>query len=359
MPSTDRPTAGGGQRRGAASSWTRARLTRLARRVGRFLGISDLFTATESLADAVDAIRAQISTQQERILALEQQVERATMPPTAPLLPDGTPQNRKASAVRFRARRKQPLFQALWIGPRLSLIEQLSLTSFVANGHDVRLYLYEDTAGVPDGVECADAREILPQDRVFVHSANIEVKNAAGSYIAFSDLFRFKLLRDVGGWWFDLDVICLRPIDLESNLCLGWEQESVVGSSIIRSDANSRFASELYERASRRVTENDPVEFTEIGPRLITTVVRDLGLERAVLSAPTFYPVHWRYAGDMFESDDEGAWWSRFTGSYSVHLWNEILRWRQLDKDATFAPSSPIERLKRRYGMSAPNMDAT
>ena len=32
-----------------------------------------------------------------------------------------------------------------------------------------------------------------------------------GSYAGFANFFRYELLRKRGGWWVDLDTICLRP----------------------------------------------------------------------------------------------------------------------------------------------------
>ena len=101
----------------------------------------------------------------------------------------------------------------LWIGERLSLMEQLTLRSFVACGHRFVLWLYgrleED---VPPGVEVRDACTIIPRQRVFSYKAGIR----PGSYAGFSDLFRYKLLYDCGGWWSDLDVVCLKPLDLDA-----------------------------------------------------------------------------------------------------------------------------------------------
>src|SRR5262249_6951691 len=89
-------------------------------------------------------------------------------------------------------------FQTLWIGPRLSALERLSLTSFLHHGHDVHLYTYESVEGVPDGVRSFDAREILSEDRIFRHGRGAG-RDVVGSLGAFSDLFRFKLLRERGG----------------------------------------------------------------------------------------------------------------------------------------------------------------
>src|SRR3569623_1820592 len=59
------------------------------------------------------------------------------------------------------------LFQAFWHGPPLSQLHFAAMRSFIDHGHRLRLYTYSDRK-VPDGVELRDAREVLPEDRLFL-----------------------------------------------------------------------------------------------------------------------------------------------------------------------------------------------
>lgn len=43
------------------------------------------------------------------------------------------------------------IVQSLWIGPRLSSMEWLSIRSFLEHGHEVHLFVYEDVEGVSEG----------------------------------------------------------------------------------------------------------------------------------------------------------------------------------------------------------------
>ena len=43
------------------------------------------------------------------------------------------------------------VIQGLWIGSELSMLERLSIASFLDNGHDYHLYTYGDVRGIPDG----------------------------------------------------------------------------------------------------------------------------------------------------------------------------------------------------------------
>src|SRR5262245_61327546 len=97
--------------------------------------------------------------------------------------------------------------QGLWIGSQLSAMEQLSIASFLANGHEYHLYVYDEVRNVPSGAIVRNAEEILPADWIFLDSR--------GTYCSFASMFRYKLLLDKGGWWVDTDIICLRYFEFE------------------------------------------------------------------------------------------------------------------------------------------------
>lgn len=90
-----------------------------------------------------------------------------------------------------------PLIQSLWIGNSLSKLEQLCIRSFLANGHPFHLYTVRELDGVPSGTTLCDAWVVLP-----------EITRIRSSFeIAFySDLFRWNLLEQIGGYWVDMDV---------------------------------------------------------------------------------------------------------------------------------------------------------
>lgn len=77
--------------------------------------------------------------------------------------------------------------QGLWIGPELSVMEQLSISSFLLNGHDYHLYVYDDVKNIPFGAVVMDANEILASSRIFQYKRS-------PSYAGFANSFRYKLL---------------------------------------------------------------------------------------------------------------------------------------------------------------------
>ena len=110
--------------------------------------------------------------------------------------------------------------QSLWIGRRLSVMGQLSVRSFLDHGYDFHLYTYQEVENIPQGNTVHQGEEILPADEIFCYRRG----HGKGSYSAFSNCFRYKLLLERGGWWTDLDSIGMRPLDNHDEHVLGNER---------------------------------------------------------------------------------------------------------------------------------------
>lgn len=106
--------------------------------------------------------------------------------------------------------------QTFWHGP-ISDMEILCLKSWVGHGHPVHLYTYDDISGLPVGVIRMDARDIVPEDEVFLYDGPMPktATTDAFAYMPFADKFRYRLLRFNGGLWLDLDIILVKPIPAE------------------------------------------------------------------------------------------------------------------------------------------------
>ena len=105
----------------------------------------------------------------------------------------------------------------LWIGGSLSFLEELTIRSFINNGHTFHLWVYDDiTTSVGEGLTIKDANQIIPNHQVFKYPDDSKIDWGKGSYAGFSDLFRYKLLYNIGGWWVDMDVTCLKPFEFGS-----------------------------------------------------------------------------------------------------------------------------------------------
>ncbi len=237
----------------------------------------------------------------------------------------------------------------LWIGPRLSALERLSLRSFLAHGHPVRLFTYGDVEGIPEGVEHHDGREILPDTSLFTYAEGF----GRGSYAAFSNLFRYKLLLEHGGIWSDADVVCLRPFEfpeyavaVERNPPLATQGRPSVrlGNCVLKAPRNSRALLECYTAAE--AADKSAVRWGDIGPRLVTDVFMRHGLQRFAMPAEAMCPLDWWNIKALVTAPLPAL-----PNSYGVHLWNEMWRANELDKDGAYPADCAYEALIRRYGV--------
>ena len=235
--------------------------------------------------------------------------------------------------------------QSLWIGAHLSTLEKLSIQSFMDHGHAYHIYAYQDLPGLPAGAVLRDADDILPPSQIFRYRDR-------KSFAAFSNVFRYKLLLERGGWWADTDVVCLRPLDLADehvfvSETVEWRgatrPQTVVGSCVMKAPSGSAAMALALSRSLAR--DRTTLRWGEIGPRLVGEVVEATGLQRFVRPPAAFCPIGY------------GAWRQLIntpppplpSETYTVHFWNEMWRLAAQDKDADYPVGCLFESLKRRH----------
>jgi hypothetical protein len=228
--------------------------------------------------------------------------------------------------------------QSLWIGPRLSAMERLSIESFLRHGHAFHLYTYGDVGGVPPGAVVRDGAEILPPERIFTYREHASVSG-------FSNLFRYKLLLERGGWWVDTDMVCLAPFVFDAEHVFSSEfarEKTFVNCGAIKAPRGSEAMAFAWEVCSSK----DPasLRWGEIGPSLMVEVVERFALHDAVQPPHVFCPIpHFEWER-ILDGDDPVELPRESAG---VHLWNEKWRRAGRDKDAAYDPRCLYERLKR------------
>jgi hypothetical protein len=257
-----------------------------------------------------------------------------------------------------------PDVHMFWHGPALSRIERLCMTSFVANGHAVKLHVYDEPVGVPRGVTLADAGKVLPRDRLFAHAES-------GSFALFADWFRYRLLLEYGGLWVDTDVVCLRPFNYATAEIFGWQDATVINNAVLGLPRGHRLAQWMSDccehpnriqpydsrkmrrrKLMRRLFPGSArarMSWGETGPAGLTAAARHLACTDAALPFWHFYPIHYLNWHTVFDESlrDNAALAS---GSYGLHLWNEMARRRPgFDKNGRFPAVSLFEQLCVRY----------
>jgi len=250
----------------------------------------------------------------------------------------------------------------LWIGSILSLMEQLSIRSFLANGFKYCLYTYEHLENVPAGVHIMNANDILPKEEIFVYQHGPD----AGSYAGFADQFRYKVLLEEGGWWADLDVVCLRPFNFTNIYVLPTHNAEkggvIIASCIFRVPAGCEFIRACFEE-SRRIDKNQ-LHWGQIGPLLMTRKMKEYHLDSFILPTSYFCPIdHWNLSQFVGGNIEAGMLSQITNNSCGIHLWNEMWRRKnrgdnssaqlahhwQYDKNRIYPEDTLLGKLQRKY----------
>lgn len=237
------------------------------------------------------------------------------------------------------------IINGMWIGSDLSNVEKLSINSFLKNGHQYHLYVYDDLKGIPDGVVIKDANEIIDGSKIFKYK---KMKKKEGDEIGgegfagFADWFRYALLYKKGGWWSDVDSVCLKKFEILRPYFFTTFNGTGHGvtNGIIKTQSNSRLMAFCLKSCEEMGAE---ATWMMTGPTLFLN-----GFMRHNLA-------HFSVTEEIFDKVDGGQRLFKgddivdISNSYSVHMYNSGISRRGWDKNATFHKDSLFEQLKRKY----------
>jgi hypothetical protein len=232
--------------------------------------------------------------------------------------------------------------QSIWLGP-LSVMERLVIASFGANGHEFHLYTYDQLEDLPGRAVLKDAREVLPAKWV--------LRDSRGSFAGFSDVFRYKLLLEKGGWWVDMDTVCLQPWRLTNEYFFVREPDLTISAGVIHAPPGSDVMRRGWERSQAYRPRRLPflrkrLPWMALGPNLLGELVEACGLAGHAVDPAAYYPLDWSEWEELVKPDgvtriDEET--------KAVHLWNSMWALAGRDKNATYPHDCLYEQLKRRY----------
>ena len=251
-------------------------------------------------------------------------------------------------------------FGGFWHGP-LHAMAYSCMASFPKAGARLRIYSYDATLELPEGVDLADARDICPDESL----PRRYFSRGKPSLAAFSDLFRYKLVRDTGCCWVDCDFICLTKPDIARDAIVFGRQSDAFGQKLIacgvlklpRRDAR---LDELIATAEQAV--DTDIEWASIGPFLLTEVAIRHRIDRHARDFRHFYPIEpenfWKpflpeYRDEVVEAVRDAS---------LLHLWNELIARSGFDCRAcppvgsflhdAFARIGTLDRFDRVCGLS-------
>lgn len=174
------------------------------------------------------------------------------------------------------------IIHGLWIGTRLSQVELLCIHSFLKNGHTFTLWIYNILENdLPGKCIVKDANEIIPLERVFQYKNKNQFGHGKGSYAGFSDIFRYKVLYEYGGWWADMDITCLKPLDFKAPYVFRTHHDLKVVGNIMKCPPKSELMKRCYERAIVEVDAdnrdwNKPIQ-------ILNYAIEELGLQQYIV----------------------------------------------------------------------------
>ncbi|WP_292356590.1 hypothetical protein [Mesorhizobium sp.] len=257
-----------------------------------------------------------------------------------------------------------PPVNMLWIGDRLGRIELLSIASWLNCGHPVRLHAYQPVTNVPAGVVLVDGHAIVP----FIDMKRLRHRKT-GSYALASDYFRYQLQLRGAGLWSDLDVVCVKPVELQEDCVFGLEDDSLINGAILYLDATLPMTLELEGlfhanqipswarmRRARKArlmrllglpVRPADLPWGTFGPAAITALAHKHGLFTRARPRNVFYPLHFTQARRVYDPtcSIESILAEE---TLTLHLWNEALG----DLRRSSPPyGSPLAKLYAQFGV--------
>lgn len=241
---------------------------------------------------------------------------------------------------------------AFYYGVEFSLMEKLTIYSFLNNNFKFKLFSYnKNFCDIQhQNFEIIDANEILDKKYFFTYKGNGDCPvNSVGG---FSDIFRFKLLQQLKGWYVDMDVTCLKSFDELSDKAVIFRPNEKYGAvaNIIKCN-NMDFINDVLNEYHKSINESNNDWIKPL----------DIFYDRIKKYQLQEYIVDKAYFGDDSSSDvidyvDKNIYELSFIPKYAIHWcntacttanWNKRLRvdWN------TPRPASLYYCLLQKYGL--------
>ena len=243
----------------------------------------------------------------------------------------------------------------LWIGASIGPVERACIRSVLRQGHPLRLWTYSPPARVPDGVEMAEARLVLPESAI--------IRHRNGSVALFANRFRYRLQQLGLGAWLDTDIYLIRPFS-GSNYLLTEEAPGLINNAPFKTPPDSPLLAPLLALFEEKTVPSwlplrdriaarlrllttgrsglSRMPWGVAGPRAVTALARQYGLDHLASPPETFHPFSWTEADwilDPARTLDQRA----TEATVGVHLWNECIKGF---KDKPAPPGSFLARLQ-------------
>lgn len=207
------------------------------------------------------------------------------------------------------------------------------ISSFEYYGHTVHLYCYED---IDINATKIDANSILPVETAIKK----QFPGTTLSFSAFSNMFRYKLLLEKGGYWVDADTICLKPYDFIGDVFSSEDSRNRPNTGVIRT-YDKTFIEDLYNTSYSMFHTEGLDGLT--GPTLLNQKLIQYNKTYLVQPSSTFCSVDYCKFTDLINPDIELQ-----VSGYSVHLWHEMFNRNNISIN-TFPENSFLWKAVNKY----------
>ena len=209
-----------------------------------------------------------------------------------------------------------------WNNSNLSIYEYSCLKSFIQNNFRVNVYSFVKIK-LPKGAILQNASKIMKKIEInkLIHQGK------RGCLAAFADKFRIELLKKQKGWWFDMDVLCLKKsaaflaLERRNDLIIGLETNKEVNNAVLQIKDM-----QLLEKISKEILKSKRViKWGEIGPKLITKVLKENNMFSKAFPKSFFYPINYFNFKYLLLPKYYNEAKKICKDSYTSHNYNEIL----------------------------------
>jgi hypothetical protein len=235
------------------------------------------------------------------------------------------------------------IFRGFWHGSQLSHYQLLCTRSIVEHGHQFELFVYDPNIWVPDWICKKDARQILPTDHVMQYQCGW----GAGSPSLHSNLFRYEMLHQLGGWWVDLDVMLLRSDLPDGEQFYFSNGRGSVATAVLRFASQDPLLKEAIQR-SRAVPEQR-AGWGQTGPKLMSELVETFSRTGLVSPTASAFPIDYHEIPALFDPNGADEVEERCANAFFLHLFNQLCRSAGLPLDAGPPRGSYLDRMLDRY----------
>jgi predicted methyltransferase len=247
-------------------------------------------------------------------------------------------------------------------------MEQLCAASFRDAGHHVKMYTYGDVGNIPDGIEIADANDIMPLGNVIAHKRT-------GSPAPQADKWRYNMLAQCKNTiWADTDAYCVKPFTSSNGHFHGWESARHINNGVVGLPSDSETLAGLIDFTSdeyaipdwfdealkaemrQKKEDGDPVHVGEQswgvwGPQALTHFLHKTGEQKYAMPIETLFPVSFKKRRLMLKPNLDLSEYIT-DNTLSIHFWGRRMRMRIIEREGGEPdPDSLIGKLLKKHGI--------